>query len=58
MLEEMGVDTGVDFARLMKATGLIEQVLNTQAASHTSRQGRPAWQGNSGQEPPPACSGD
>lgn len=58
MLEEMGVDTGVDFAKLMKATELIEQVLSTRAASYTSRQGRPAWQAGPGRKEPAACSGD
>lgn len=43
MLEEMGIDTGVDFAKLLEATALIEEVLATQPASFTCRQGRPAW---------------
>ncbi len=43
MLEEMGVDTGVDFAGLLAATELIKQVLETQPASYTCRQGRPVW---------------
>lgn len=50
MLEEMGIDTGVDFAKLLEVTALIEEVLATQPASFTCRQGRPVW-GPSGGAP-------
>lgn len=43
MLEEMGLDTGVDFQGLLQATELVEEVLKTQPASFTCRQGRPVW---------------
>jgi hydroxymethylglutaryl-CoA lyase len=45
MLEEMGIATGVDFPGLLKAAALVEEVLQTQAASFTCRQGRPMWGG-------------
>lgn len=56
MLEEMGVDTGVDFAKLLEATALIQEVLNTQAASYTSRQGRPSWTPTAEAKQPSVCS--
>ncbi len=43
MLEEMGIETGVDFPGLLKATALVEEVLKTRPASFTYRQGRPVW---------------
>ena len=43
MLEEMGVQTGIDFERLLKASALIQQVLDTELPSFTFKQGRPAW---------------
>ncbi len=43
MLQEMGIETGVDFQGLLKATALVEDVLETQLASFTCRQGRPVW---------------
>jgi hydroxymethylglutaryl-CoA lyase len=43
MLEEMGIETDVDFPGLLKATALVEEVLKTQPAGFTYRQGRPIW---------------
>lgn len=43
MMEEMGFDTGVNFNRLMPATSLIKDVLKTEPASYTFKQGRPSW---------------
>ncbi|MFH1036372.1 MAG: hydroxymethylglutaryl-CoA lyase [Pseudomonadota bacterium] len=43
MFQEMGIETGLDFDNLLKATALVEKILQTQAASFTCRQGRPKW---------------
>jgi len=43
MLEEMGIETGLDFDGLIKATNLVQDVLKTQPASFTCSQGRPIW---------------
>lgn len=43
MLEEMGYDTGVDFDQLIKAANIVKEVLNTEPASYTFKQGRPVW---------------
>lgn len=43
MLEEMGIITGLNFDELLKATAMIENVLDTQSASFTSKQGCPTW---------------
>lgn len=48
MLEEMGLDTGVDFDGLLRATALVKEVLATEPASFTCRQGRPFWRGAAG----------
>ncbi|MCB2190573.1 MAG: hydroxymethylglutaryl-CoA lyase [Deltaproteobacteria bacterium] len=56
MLEEMGIDTGVDFAKLLEATALIQEVLDTQPASFTSRQGRPVWESAESKGQPDNCS--
>lgn len=43
MLEEMGVSTGIDFEALLKAAGLVKEVLDTDLSSFTFKQGRPVW---------------
>ncbi|MEW5914333.1 MAG: hydroxymethylglutaryl-CoA lyase [Thermodesulfobacteriota bacterium] len=43
MMEEMGAPTGVDFAKLLRAAELVQQVLGGSLASYTCKQGRPAW---------------
>lgn len=43
MFEEIGLDTGVDFDKLLAAGALIKQVLGGELASNTSKAGRPAW---------------
>ena len=43
MMEEMGFVTGVDFDGLMKAVSLVKEVLRTEPASCTFKQGRPIW---------------
>ena len=44
-MEEMGVETGVDFDKLIYAAELIKEVLDTEPASYTFKQGRPDWGG-------------
>ena len=43
MLEEIGVSTGIDFDRLLKASSLVKEVLRTELPSFTFKQGRPEW---------------
>ena len=43
MLEEMGVSTGIDHSKLLKAAGLVQKTLDTELASFTFKQGRPVW---------------
>ncbi len=43
MMEEVGVPTGVDFGRLIAAADLVREVLGTEPASYTYKQGRPDW---------------
>jgi hydroxymethylglutaryl-CoA lyase len=43
LLEEMGVSTGIDFDRLLKASALVKEVLDTELPSFTFKQGRPEW---------------
>lgn len=43
MMEETGFVTGVDFDGLMKAVTLVKEVLQTEPASCTFKQGRPVW---------------
>ncbi len=45
MMGEMGGATKVDFAKLISAADLIKQVLGTDLASYTFKQGRPGWSG-------------
>ena len=45
LMEEMGVETGVDFDKLIFAAELIKEVLDTEPASYTFKQGRPNWSG-------------
>ena len=51
MLEEVGCATGVDFERLITASALVKEVLQTELPSFTFTQGRPCW--NPGKEPHP-----
>jgi hydroxymethylglutaryl-CoA lyase len=48
MLEEMGIVTGLKFESLLTATSMIKEVLDTQPASFTSKQGRPVWKKDNG----------
>ncbi|RJX32549.1 MAG: hydroxymethylglutaryl-CoA lyase [Desulfarculus sp.] len=43
LCEEMGLDTGVDFDKLLQAAALVREVLGRELASGTSRVGRPRW---------------
>ena len=43
MMEEMGVDTGVDFKALQHAASLCGEVLCAELASYTHKLGRPDW---------------
>ena len=45
LMEETGVETGVDFDKLIYAAELIKEVLDTEPASYTFKQGRPDWGG-------------
>lgn len=45
LFEEMGVDTGLDFAVLQQAAALITEELKVQLPSRTFGQGRPKWSG-------------
>ena len=45
LFEEMGVDTGLDFAVLPQAAALITEELKVQLPSRTFGQGRPKWSG-------------
>ena len=51
MMEEMGVGTGVDFGKLIRAAKLAAGVIGTELASYTLKTGRPDWQGSLGEEP-------
>ncbi len=44
LFEEVGLDTGVDFDKLLKAGQLVKEVLDAELASNTSKSGRPNWQ--------------
>jgi len=43
MMEEMGVSTGIDFQKLVEASGLVKEVLATDLPAFTFKLGRPAW---------------
>ena len=45
LFEEMGINTGVDFAILQQAAALITEELQAQLPSRTFSQGRPQWSG-------------
>lgn len=45
LLEEMGINTGVNFDTLMQASALAEKVIGTELPSYTLKAGRPKWQG-------------
>jgi hydroxymethylglutaryl-CoA lyase len=43
MMEEMGINTGVDFAKLISTADLVKEVLKANLVSHTYNVGRPRW---------------
>jgi hydroxymethylglutaryl-CoA lyase len=45
MFEEMGIDTGIDFDKLLEATAFAQEVIGTPLPSHLLTAKRPNWNG-------------